>query len=159
GPRPLQHRRVTDANGGRPGAIGPARRSLRALSGTSSVAFLGSRYATEGFPTGASRLGVRPRPAVGAAQQLVGLLVADDALPLGVPRQGAAQLHRQVGQDAAGRRDVALLDVGHRPDARSDGLDEVALVLPVGLGGVQLVVLLRAVLGVLVHDQGRARQR
>ncbi len=49
------------------------------------------------------RVRMHPGRAVGPAQQAVGLVVADD-LALGrVPGEGAAELHREVGQDAATR--------------------------------------------------------
>ena len=63
-------------------------------------------------------LRVDPGLAVRPAQQAVGLFVAHDHALLGVPLERPAQLHRDVGQDAARRRDVALFDVGDRPPAR-----------------------------------------
>ena len=63
---------------------------------------------------------VHPRLAVRPAQQLVRLVVADHLLLGRVPGQRPAELHRQVRQDAARRRDVPLLDVGDRLAARLD---------------------------------------
>jgi phenylalanyl-tRNA synthetase beta chain len=70
---------------------------------------------------------------------------------LGVPRERPAELEGVVGQDAAGGRDVALLDVGDRLAARGDGPEEVLHVHADRRGDVLLQVLLRPVLGVLVE--------
>src|SRR5579883_1613534 len=56
------------------------------------------------------RFGVDPRPPVRPAQELIRLLVTDDLLLGRIPGQCSAEAQRQVRQDAAGRRDKALLN-------------------------------------------------
>src|SRR6266849_6816757 len=83
-----------------------------------------------------------PRLAIGSTQQPVGLLVAYDALIVRIPRQCPAEPERQVRQNTARRRDVALFDVRHRLAARSDSPQEILLVPAIGRGNVLLQVLL-----------------
>src|SRR5688500_2847138 len=72
-------------------------------------------------------LRMHPRLAILPRQQLVGFRIADDFVLCRIPNKGPAELHRQVGEDATGGRDVALLDVGDGPAAAGDGAEEVAL--------------------------------
>ena len=58
-----------------------------------------------------------PGIAIGASQHPVGFLVTNDLSGFGIPGEGAAQLHRQIGQNASRRRYVALLDIGDRSPA------------------------------------------
>jgi hypothetical protein len=64
---------------------------------------------------------MHPRTSVWAPQKAVGLLIAVDALGFHVPSESAAELHREIGQDAACGRDVALFDVGDGLAAFVDG--------------------------------------
>ena len=63
---------------------------------------------------------MHPGLAIRPLQKAIRLVVAFDLLLLGVPGQGPAELHGVIREDATGRRDVALLDVGH-------GLPRVAM--------------------------------
>src|SRR5688500_14786879 len=104
---------------------------------------------------------MHPRFSILACEQLVGFCITHDFVLGGVPGERAAELHREVGEDAAGGADVALLDVGAGPAAAGDGGEEVPLVGAVGGGGVQLHVFLGLVLGVLVLgvEDGGAAER
>src|SRR6478672_10395857 len=103
---------------------------------------------------------VHPRRPVRPLQPLVRLLVADDLVLRRVPRQRPAELLAEVRQDAARRRDVALLDVGHRLAAGLAGLQEIDPVPPQGGRDVPLQVLLGLVLRVLVLlEERRPTQR
>lgn len=93
---------------------------------------------------------MHPWRAVRAPQQLVRLVVSHDPALLRVPRERPAELHGEVPQDAACAGDVALFDVGHRPVARADSLQEAALVGAVGGGGVPLETGLRLFVLVLI---------
>ena len=75
---------------------------------------------------------MHPRLAIGPCEQLVGFGIADDFVLAGVPGERAAELHREVGEDARGGADVALLDVGDGLAARCNRGEEVALVGAVG---------------------------
>ena len=57
---------------------------------------------------------MHPRGSVFAAEESSGFFVADDRVSFRVPVQGTSQLQRDVGKDAAGRRNVALFNVGNR---------------------------------------------
>src|SRR5581483_11829098 len=107
------------------------------------------------------RLGVNPRLAIRPAEELVRLVVVDHLVLRRVPGQRPAELHREVRQDAARRRDVSLLDVGDRLATGLPGLEEVLPVPPQGAGDVLLQVLLGLVLGVLVVlvERGAAQRR
>src|SRR5215204_3680123 len=80
------------------------------------------------------RLGLRvnPRAAVRPAEQFIRLLVADHPLLPRVPGKRPAELLRDVGQDAARGRDVALLDVGYGATTRGDVLEQVLHVVADG---------------------------
>src|SRR5690349_17682971 len=75
-------------------------------------------------------------------QQPVRLVVAGHAPGFGVPGQGPADLQGEVRQDATGRRDVTLLDVGHRLAARGGRLEEVEHVAADRRGDVFFQILL-----------------
>src|SRR5262245_6450140 len=45
----------------------------------------------------------------------VRLLISHNSTRLGIPFQAPPQLHRNVRQDATGRRNVSLLDIGNGP--------------------------------------------
>ena len=64
--------------------------------------------------------GMHPWRSIRSAQQPVGLFVADDLLLQRIPFERASQLHRHIGQNAAGRR-------GQR-QAGGTGLQECAAV-------------------------------
>src|SRR5262249_14873733 len=84
-----------------------------------------------------------PRFAVFAFEQFVRFLVADHLFPVAVPRQRAAQLLRNVAEDADRRRDVSLFDVGDRLAARADGGEVVLHVRAVGRDDVGIDFVLR----------------
>ena len=65
-----------------------------------------------------------PRPPIRPPQKLVRFVVADHLLPVGIPRQRPAELHRQVRENATGSRYVRLLDVGDRLAASVDCLPQ-----------------------------------
>src|SRR5262249_19540352 len=114
------HDRIGAARAGR--GPGPDRPGARARPGGALPRDLEprGRRAAGGRRTWLTRLtawspgGVRPRGAVRPLEQPVRLVVADDLVLLGVPGERPAELLADVRQDAARRRDVPLLDVGHR---------------------------------------------
>lgn len=93
---------------------------------------------------------MHPRLAVLAPEQLVGRIIAGHALCLGIPGQRPAQAHGDVGEDATGRRDVALFDVGHRFAARRNRGEKILHVVANRGGAVLFQVFLRLVLGILL---------
>src|SRR5688572_6680525 len=66
-----------------------------------------------------------PRRAIGTTQQFGGVRVVEDLLFGRVPGDGAAELGGEVGHDAGGAGDVALLDVGDRFAALLDLREEI----------------------------------
>src|SRR5690606_39435627 len=104
-------------------------------------------------PTTLDRLWCRVLPwsAVGPREQPVRLVVADDAMRLGIPVEGAAQLQRVVGEDTRGGRDVPFLDVRDRPAPSLDGAQEINEVRADRGRHVPLQILLGPILGKLVQ--------
>jgi hypothetical protein len=93
---------------------------------------------------GLDLLGVRVLPglAVGAGEEASGFRVADNDVLGGVVLERAARLHGQVGEDATGRRDEALLNVGDGLGAPVDGGEQVLHVAADGGGNVAFEILL-----------------
>src|SRR5258708_30304972 len=85
---------------------------------------------------------------------MIGFVVAGDALFLGVPGERSAGLQRQVGEDAAGCRDVALFDIGHGLASVVDGSEEILHVVADGRGDVALEVFFGFVLGIFLEFVG-----
>src|SRR6266498_1975523 len=101
--------------------------------------------------------GIVPRPLrgrmapwlpVSACEALGRVAVVDHQAFLGVVNNRPAEVHREVGEEAARGGDVALLDVGDRPAAFLDGGEEIEHMPARGRGGVQLDVRLGHVLGI-----------
>jgi len=74
----------------------------------------------------------------GTPEHLVGFLVADEALLLGVPLELLLEAPGDVGQEAQGGGMVCGVDVGHRVLAAAHAVEEVVLMM-IGIGQLQLV--------------------
>ena len=83
-----------------------------------------------------------PGGAVRPAQEARGFGVAGDGAGSGIVRDGAADVHGDVGEDATGCGNMALFDVGHGAAPVGDGGEKVQHVQARGGGGVEFVVFL-----------------
>src|SRR4030095_3008339 len=72
-----------------------------------------------------------PWAAIGTSQAAIGFFVANDSPGLRVPPQAAAEFHGEIGHDAAGRCDMALLDGRNWPFAGLPSLHKVQQIAPV----------------------------
>src|SRR6266566_3820562 len=116
---------------------------------TSSVFFIEQNCRL--VPTPGSRgAGMFPRFTVFAAQPLHGFPVVRHDAFLWVIGNRPADLHTDVGEDAARGGDVTFLDVGDRAAAFLDGGEEVEHVPTRGGRGVQFNVLLGHVLWIFL---------
>jgi hypothetical protein len=58
---------------------------------------------------------MEPVAAVVAFEFSIRFVIIDNTARRRVPPEATAKLHRHVGENTTGRRDVAFFDVGHRP--------------------------------------------
>ena len=58
---------------------------------------------------------MNPIAAVVAFESAVRVVIIHDTASGSIPLQTAAELHGEVGQNAAGRRNMPLFDIRHRP--------------------------------------------
>ncbi len=92
-----------------------------------------------------------PRRAIRPGEQTIGFLITHNLAGGRVPRQRPSQFQGQIGQDAAGRRDVPLLDVRHRPPPARDAGKKILEMPPRGRRRKRLDVLLLSVFRIFVQ--------